>query len=72
MTESKEDLQPLELGSDWRYWVDKDQPQLVIRGKQAIDDHPDETGEIPAALANLSQPTFASKLIRERHSYRLA
>ena len=44
----------------------------MIRGKQAIDDDSDETGEIPAALANLSQPTFASKVIGERHAYRLA
>jgi electron transfer flavoprotein alpha/beta subunit len=52
--------------------VDQDQPQLVIRGKQAIDDHSDEARYITAALANLSQPTFASKVIGERHSYRLA
>ena len=42
--------------------VDKEQPQLVILGKQAIDDDSNQTGQMLAALANLPQGTFASKV----------
>jgi electron transfer flavoprotein beta subunit len=40
--------------------VDKEQPQLVILGKQAIDDDSNQTGQMLAALAGLPQATFAS------------
>ncbi|MFM0441944.1 electron transfer flavoprotein subunit beta/FixA family protein, partial [Paraburkholderia strydomiana] len=43
--------------------VDKEQPQLVILGKQAIDDDSNQTGQMLAALANLPQATFASKVV---------
>jgi electron transfer flavoprotein beta subunit len=42
--------------------VDKEQPGLVILGKQAIDDDCNQTGQMLAALANLPQGTFASKV----------
>jgi electron transfer flavoprotein beta subunit len=42
--------------------VDKEQPQLVILGKQAIDDDANQTGQMLAALADLPQATFASKV----------
>ena len=42
--------------------VDKEQPQLVILGKQAIDDDSNQTGQMLAALAELPQATFASKV----------
>ncbi len=42
--------------------VDKEQPGLVILGKQAIDDDCNQTGQMLAALANLPQATFASKI----------
>jgi electron transfer flavoprotein beta subunit len=42
--------------------VDKEQPGLVILGKQAIDDDANQTGQMLAALANLPQATFASKV----------
>jgi electron transfer flavoprotein beta subunit len=41
----------------------KEQPQLIIMGKQAIDDDSNQTGQMVAALLNLPQATFASKVI---------
>ena len=42
--------------------VDKEQPGLIILGKQAIDDDCNQTGQMLAALADLPQGTFASKV----------
>jgi electron transfer flavoprotein beta subunit len=42
--------------------VDKEQPGLIILGKQAIDDDANQTGQMLAALASLPQGTFASKV----------
>ncbi len=42
--------------------VDKEQPGLIILGKQAIDDDCNQTGQMLAALAGLPQATFASKV----------
>jgi electron transfer flavoprotein beta subunit len=42
--------------------VDKEQPSMVILGKQAIDDDANQTGQMLAALADLPQATFASKV----------
>jgi len=42
--------------------IDKEQPQLIILGKQAIDDDSNQTGQMLAALADLPQGTFASKV----------
>ncbi len=42
--------------------VDKEQPGLIILGKQAIDDDANQTGQMLAALAGLPQATFASKV----------
>jgi electron transfer flavoprotein beta subunit len=42
--------------------VDKEKPDLIILGKQAIDDDSNQTGQMLAALANLPQGTFASKV----------
>lgn len=42
--------------------IDKEQPQLIILGKQAIDDDANQTGQMLAALAGLPQATFASKV----------
>jgi electron transfer flavoprotein beta subunit len=42
--------------------VDKEQPQLIILGKQAIDDDANQTGQMLASLADLPQATFASKV----------
>ena len=48
--------------------IDKEQPGLVILGKQAIDDDCNQTGQMLAALTGWSQGTFASKLIIEGDS----
>jgi electron transfer flavoprotein beta subunit len=55
-------LQPLAVAKLLKALVDKEAPQLVIMGKQAIDDDCNQTGQMLAALANLPQGTFASKV----------
>jgi len=62
LVESAEDLQPLAVAKILKALVDKEQPQLIILGKQAIDDDSNQTGQMLAALANLPQATFASKV----------
>ena len=62
LVESTEELQPLAVAKILKALVDKEQPQLVILGKQAIDDDCNQTGQMLAALANLPQATFASKV----------
>jgi len=62
LVESAEDLQPLAVAKLLKALVDKEQPQLIILGKQAIDDDSNQTGQMLAALANLPQATFASKV----------
>jgi electron transfer flavoprotein beta subunit len=56
------DLQPLAVAKLLKALIDKEQPQLVILGKQAIDDDANQTGQMLAALAGLPQATFASKV----------
>jgi electron transfer flavoprotein beta subunit len=62
LVESGEDLQPLAVAKLLKAIVDKEKPGLVILGKQAIDDDCNQTGQMLAALANLPQATFASKV----------
>jgi electron transfer flavoprotein beta subunit len=57
------DLQPLAVAKLLKAIVDKEQPQLVIMGKQAIDDDANQTGQMLAALLGCSQGTFASKVV---------
>jgi len=63
LVETTEELQPLAVAKLLKALVDKEQPGLVILGKQAIDDDCNQTGQMLAALAGLSQGTFASKLV---------
>ncbi|KAA0892509.1 electron transfer flavoprotein subunit beta/FixA family protein [Pusillimonas sp. ANT_WB101] len=56
------ELQPLAVAKLLKAIVDKEQPQLVILGKQAIDDDANQTGQMLAALLGWSQATFASKV----------
>ncbi|MBM3538100.1 MAG: electron transfer flavoprotein subunit beta/FixA family protein [Alphaproteobacteria bacterium] len=56
------ELQPLAVAKLLKAIVDKEQPKLVILGKQAIDDDCNQTGQMLAALLGWSQGTFASKL----------
>jgi electron transfer flavoprotein beta subunit len=56
------ELQPLAVAKLLKAVVQKESPQLVILGKQAIDDDANQTGQMLAALLNWPQATFASKL----------
>jgi electron transfer flavoprotein beta subunit len=62
LIETTEELQPLAVAKLIKAVMDKEQPQLVILGKQAIDDDCNQTGQMLAALADLPQATFASKV----------
>jgi len=62
LVETSEELQPLAVAKLLKALVDKEQPQLIILGKQAIDDDANQTGQMLAALADLPQATFASKV----------
>ncbi len=62
LVESIEELQPLAVAKLLKALVDKEQPGLIILGKQAIDDDCNQTGQMLAALAGLPQATFASKV----------
>jgi electron transfer flavoprotein beta subunit len=62
LVETDAELQPLAVAKILKALVDKEQPQLVILGKQAIDDDCNQTGQMLAALAGLPQGTFASKV----------
>ena len=62
LVETDEALQPLAVAKLLKALADKEQPQLVFLGKQAIDDDANQTGQMLAALAGWSQGTFASKV----------
>jgi electron transfer flavoprotein beta subunit len=62
LIETNDELQPLAVAKLLKAIVDKEQPQLVILGKQAIDDDSNQTGQMLAALLGTGQATFASKL----------
>jgi electron transfer flavoprotein beta subunit len=62
LVETEAELQPLAVAKLLKALVDKEQPQLVILGKQAIDDDSNQTGQMLAALAGLPQATFAAKV----------
>ncbi len=62
LVETDAELQPLAVAKLLRALIDKEQPGLVILGKQAIDDDCNQTGQMLAALADLPQATFASKV----------
>ena len=62
LVETDAELQPLAVAKLLKALVDKEQPGLVILGKQAIDDDANQTGQMLAALADLPQATNASKI----------
>ncbi|WP_310567421.1 electron transfer flavoprotein subunit beta/FixA family protein [Hydrogenophaga sp.] len=62
LVETAEELQPLAVAKLLKALMDKEQPGLVILGKQAIDDDCNQTGQMLAALADLPQGTFANKV----------
>ena len=62
LVETDVELQPLAVAKLLKALADKEAPQLVILGKQAIDDDANQTGQMLAALLGWPQATFASKL----------
>jgi len=62
LVETGVETQPLGVAKALRALVDKEQPRLVIMGKQAIDDDANQTGQMLAALLGWAQATFASKV----------
>jgi electron transfer flavoprotein beta subunit len=62
LVETSEELQPLAVAKLLKALVEKEQPQLVILGKQAIDDDCNQTGQMLAALLGWPQATFAFKV----------
>jgi len=65
LIESGEELQPLAVAKLLKALADKEQAQLIILGKQAIDDDCNQTGQMLAALLGWPQATFASKVVLE-------
>ncbi len=61
--ETSVELQPLAVAKLLKAVVDKEQPELIILGKQSIDDDNNQTGQMLAALAGLPQGTFASEVV---------
>jgi electron transfer flavoprotein beta subunit len=62
LVESDAELQPLAIAKLLKALVEKEQPELVLLGKQAIDDDSNQTGQMLAALLGWAQGTFISKL----------
>ena len=62
LVETDAELQPLAVAKLLKALVDKEQPGLIVLGKQAIDDDSNQTGQMLAALCDLPQATFASKV----------
>lgn len=56
-------VEPLAVAKTLKYFIDKEQPNLVIMGKQAIDGDYNQTGQMLAALLGWPQATFASKVV---------
>ena len=63
--QTDDELQPLAVAKMLKAIIEKEQPQLVILGKQAIDDDCNQTGQMLAALLGWPQGTFASKVAPE-------
>ena len=62
LVECPDELQPLAVAKLLKALVDREQPGLVIVGKQAIDDDCNQTGQMLAALTGMAQATFANKV----------
>jgi electron transfer flavoprotein beta subunit len=65
LVETAVELEPLAVAKLLKAIADKEQPQLIILGKQAIDDDSNQTGQMLAALLGWPQATFASKVVLE-------
>ena len=62
LVETEEDVQPLGIAKVLKAIMDKEQPEIVITGKQAIDGDNSQTGQMLAALGGYGQATFASEV----------
>ena len=62
LIETEEEVQPLEVAKILKEIIKKNNPDLVLMGKQAIDDDSNQTGQMLAALLSWPQGTFTSKL----------
>ena len=62
LVETDAEVQPLAVAKVLKALIDNEKPDLIILGKQAIDDDSNQTGQMLAALADLPQGTFASKV----------
>ena len=62
LVDAPADVQPLAVAKLLKAIVEKEQPKLVIVGKQAIDDDSNQTGQMLAALLNWPQSAFTSKI----------
>jgi electron transfer flavoprotein beta subunit len=62
LVETTADVQPLAVAKVLKAVIEKEQPKLVIMGKQAIDDDSNQSGQMVAALMNWPQATFISNL----------
>ncbi|MFD2366207.1 electron transfer flavoprotein subunit beta/FixA family protein [Pseudoduganella sp. GCM10020061] len=65
LVETSVETEPLAVAKVLKALADKEQPQLIILGKQAIDDDSNQTGQMLAALLGWPQATFASKVVLE-------
>lgn len=65
LAETDAELQPLAVAKLLKAIAEREQPQLIILGKQAIDDDCNQTGQMLAALLGWPQATFASKVVVE-------
>jgi len=65
LVETAGDTEPLGVAKVLKALADKEQPHLIILGKQAIDDDSNQTGQMLAALLGWPQATFASKVVLE-------
>ncbi len=65
LVETAGETEPLAVAKIMKALADKEQPQLIILGKQAIDDDSNQTGQMLAALLGWPQATFASKVVLE-------
>lgn len=63
LVETDAELQPLAIAKLLKAVVDKEQPDLVLLGKQSIDGDNNQTGQMLAALAGMPQGTFASEVV---------
>jgi electron transfer flavoprotein beta subunit len=62
LVETDEEIQPLGIAKALKAVVDEEKPEMVILGKQAIDDDNNQTGQMLAALTGMPQGTFASEV----------